>query len=363
MRLISAAELHSRKVGELGLDASALDLTATESLAAALRRAAGFLCPCSMTTLVRAIVRPLEGLVPDLDAISDSVETTLEAMVAHGDLLEQRDVAVEAGSNAGVLLYAAPPSFVVRQSGAALLLGITPDELSPLSTELEARIEYANHIRRLPADTAEDLHAELLNLGLVELSVEAWLKAPPAETAKQHVARVDRLLDTAAPSGMVPGLTIIDPSLPVRYYRGRWAEPRSQTGRFVGRRSQAYGAALWCYFHISNGTPASFIELPLVGSRARGCDEAWRLQMAIDALRGEPQRVRLRPGPAASWVLEFFSPVPMWAQRRWDAVGEPVPSTGCLFAYRFSENEIAEELHFIRERLWLDELTPGVDKR
>jgi hypothetical protein len=85
--------------------------------------------------------------------------------------------------------------------------------------------------------------------------------------------------------------------------------------------------------------------------------------MAIDALRGEPQRFRLRPGPAGTRVLELLAPAPMWARRRWDAVGEPVPSTGSLFAYRFPDNEIAEELRFIREMLWLEELTAGVERR
>src|SRR2546422_4939532 len=87
MNCLSAEQLHARKVAELGLDASALDLTSTEALAAALRRAAGFLCPCAAPTLVRAVVSPLEGLVPELHAVKVLVEDTLEAMVAHGDLL------------------------------------------------------------------------------------------------------------------------------------------------------------------------------------------------------------------------------------------------------------------------------------
>ena len=57
-------------------------------------------------------------------------------------------------------------------------------------------------------------------------------------------------------------------------------------------------------------------------------------------------------------MLEFFSPVPMWARRRWDAVGEPVSASGCLLAYRLAEAELAEEMRFTREALWLDEM-PG----
>jgi hypothetical protein len=55
--------------------------------------------------------------------------------------------------------------------------------------------------------------------------------------------------------------------------------------------------------------------------------------------------------------MEFFSPVPMWARRRWDAVGEPLTASGCLFAYRLAETELTEEVRFAREALWLDEMT------
>jgi len=130
----------------------------------------------------------------------------------------------------------------------------------------------------------------------------------------------------------------------------------------VARRSQAYGAQLWCYVQLLNGNPERLIDFPIDGSRWRGCDEAWRLQMAIDAQRGEPQWFRVRPGPGDMRVVEFFSPVPMWARRRWDAVGEPVPSSGCLFAYRMTETELAEELRFVRDVLWLIDVTENLKR-
>ena len=51
-------EVHANKVAELGFDQTALDLTSIEAIAAALRRAANFLCPCAATTLVRAVAEP-----------------------------------------------------------------------------------------------------------------------------------------------------------------------------------------------------------------------------------------------------------------------------------------------------------------
>jgi hypothetical protein len=364
MKQLSPQEVHACKVAELRLDAFVPDLTAPEALAAALRRAAGFLCPCAAATLVRAVVRPLDGLVPDLASIQDSVEATLEDMVAYGDLIEQKDISSDGDEHCGVLLYAAPLSFLPRQSGAALLLGVSPGEISPLPEELEGRIEYVRHIRRIPPESAANIRPALLQFGLVELAFNAWAKAPRLETPGAHLAHLDRLLDDARPSMTIPGLIVLEPSRPPQYYRGRWVEPRAQTGRFIGRRSQAYGADLWCYVQAREGRPERFVDLPLPGSAARGCDEAWRIQMAIDAQRGTPQRYRLRLGRPDTQVLEFFSPIPMWAKRRWDAVGVPASnSSGCLFAYELPKDEISQEVQFIRQMLWLTELTPSDRQR
>ncbi|MCA9694664.1 MAG: hypothetical protein KC636_34110 [Myxococcales bacterium] len=356
MKQLSAAEVHAQKVAELGLDPNAHDLTSIEAVAGALRRAASSQCPCTPSTLVRGVVRPMRGLVQDVDAFKVLVKETLDTMIAYGDILEHGDVEGDPGHRAATLLYAAPPGFVARESGAVILLGVTADQLSALPEDLEARIEYAKHLRRLSPGPGEELRSELLQLGLIETSYRAWLRAPQPETAAQHIARLDRLLDAAQPSRDVPGLSLLDPAKGVRYYRGRWIDPRAQSGRFVARRSQAYGADLWCYVEMRDGNPERIIDLPVAGSRWRGYDEAWHLQMAVDALRGEPQQFRIRPGPEDARVMELFSPVPMWARRRWDAVGEPVSASGCLFAYQLKDAELAEELRFAREALWLNEV-------
>ncbi|MEZ5343905.1 MAG: hypothetical protein R2706_21430 [Acidimicrobiales bacterium] len=283
------------------------------------------------------------------------MEDTLEAIIAHGDILEHRDIQAEPEHGAAALLYAAPASFIARESGVVILRGITSDQLSALPDDLEARVEYVNHVRRLSPVPGEDLPSDLLDLGLGQTSFTDWQRAPPLGTPAQHLARFDELLDAAQPSRDVPGLSLLDAASPVRYYRGRWVELHAQSGRFVARRAQAYGADLWCYVEVRDGSPERLIDLPVVGGRWRGCDDAWRLQLAIDAQRGEPQQLRIRPGPAGTRVMEIFSPLPMWARRRWDAVGEPVSASGCLFAYRFEEAECAEELRFAREMLWLSE--------
>jgi hypothetical protein len=355
MKRLTATEVHAHKIRELGLDPTALDLDTPEGLAGALRRAASYLCPCSAATLVRAVVRPFRGLVPDLDKTKELVAETLEAMIAHGDVLEQPEIQGDVPS-ARVLLYAAPASFVVRESGIVVLIGITADRLSPLPSELEQCIQYLGYVRRIIPSVGEDLCSELRQLGMLELTPDAWLKVPKPVSALQRIMDMDRLLDGISPSRDIPGLLLLDPAKPVSYYRGRWTEPKAQTGRFVARRQQAYGADLWCYVQVANGLPELLIDLPQRGSVWRGCDEAWHLQMAIDAQLGSPQRFRVTSSVSDAVILELFSPVPAWARRRWDVIGEPVPHMGNLFAYRIPKTEIDEERRFAREMLWLEEI-------
>lgn len=356
LRILSKEELHARCIATLGLDSTALDLTFPEAIASAIRRAAGLLCPCSARTLTRAVIEPVKYLVEDFEDFRETVEEILEALIAYGDLLEIPVLNNEKGK-ANILVYAAPPSFVWRKSGAALLLGITPDFTDFLPPTLEECIEYRNHIRILPPDSADDLKLYLCQLGLIELSKDYWLKRPETESCDTHLRKFDMSLDRAPRSGEIPELMIIDSRKPNRFYRGRWVEIAGQTGRFVGRRPQAYGADLWCYVELENGQPIRFIDLPIFKADLRGCDEAWRLQAAIDCFRGEPQRFRISEGPNKEKLVDFFSPVPMWARRQWDSIGQLVLNKrSSLFSYRFSETELNEELEMMREKLWLEEL-------
>ncbi len=357
MKRLTVAEVHERKVAELGLDPTEVDLTTPEGLSGALRRAASYLCPCSAATLLRAVVAPLRGVVSDLDVARDLAESTLEALVSHGDLHEQPDLQSE-GVSARVLLYAAPGSFVVHQSELVILLGVLGGQRSAIPSELARRVQHLGHIRRLSPAAGEDLRGELRQIGLIELTEDKWLKTPRIGGAAQLVSASDHALDCVPPSRDIPGLSLLDSTRPVSYYLGRWVESKSQSGRYVARRRQSYGADLWCYVQLANGQPQRMIDLPRPGSSWRGCDEAWHLQMAIDAERGARQHFRVSSGAGDSIVLEFFSPVPAWARRRWDAIGELVPLRGCLFAYRIERRALDEERRFAREKLWLEEISP-----
>jgi hypothetical protein len=357
MRRISAQELHERSIRSLAMDSSSLDLTTIEGIAGLLRRAAGFLCPSAETELSDAVFQSLRDLSNDPEHLLELIHTTLANVVAYGDLIESPAPQAQDENSPGTFLYLTPPSFVMRRDGSAFLLGIAPDNLFPLPEDYAKRVEVDGHVKRMFPLPDENLRTSLSQFGLFELPMEQWVRTPFREPAQEHVLRFNNLLGLASSSGDVSGIRILEPSKPVRYYPGRWTESRNQTGRFVARRPQAYGAELWCYFQLENGHPQKFIDLPAFEKRWRACDEAWRLQAAIDACNSTPQQFRVRSGPTnTTSVLDLFSPVPAWAQRRWDLVGRSVPRNGTLLSYVLPTSAVKEEIDFMKSLLWLVDL-------
>ncbi len=357
MKIISADDLDRLKVTELGLDLETVHLTSVEAVSGALRRAAGFLCPCSSSTLVSGVVSPLRGLVDDSKAFREMVKRVLEDMISHGDILECRDIEAEEPNEAALLLYVAPLGFVAQPSGTLIVLGIACGNSSSLPDSIRRRVTHRAHLRLLDPEPNENLRTCLREHGLIDISYDRWLKAPREETPTQHISRIDGCLDKEPPSRDVPGLSLIDPERPNRYYRGRWVQAHVQSGRFVARRKQAYGADLWCYAQLRDGRSKRLIDFPLGESRWRGCDEAWHLQMALDARRGEAQKFHVMMGSEGTKLVQFFSPLPAWARRRLDASGILSPSpAGCLFEYQLPAGALSGELEFICQRLWLEEL-------
>jgi len=75
------------------------------------------------------------------------------------------------------------------------------------------------------------------------------------------------------------------------------------------------------------------------------------------ACNSTPQQFRIRPGPTKTTsVLDLFSPVPAWTQRRWDLIGRPVPRNGSLLSYVLPTSAVKEEIDFMKSFLWLADL-------
>lgn len=338
-------------VETLGLDPDAIGLTFTEGVAVSLRRAASFMCPTSPGRLVDAVLGALGPL--DGDGLQrDEVVDLLDQLVASGDLLELRH---ESGRSTR-LLFLAPPSFIKRLPGTYLLMGVRPFGAPLISDDLASTIEYEGHTRILTLDS-DNAENELRSRGLQEVPRRRWVASPSVETPSDLIERHRCRLNVAADAGELEGLQLLDSAANVRYYRGRWRTPAAtDTGDFVARRPQAYGADLWCLVRFEAGVPMRLMEFPMADPVVPGRDEAWRYQAAIDAQRGTPQEFRLRRGarPNDDAILDFFSPLPGFAERYVQFAGLALGKTlGSLFSFRLPAEAVNDVTKFLTDMLWM----------
>ncbi|MEF2144174.1 MAG: hypothetical protein V3573_01910 [Desulfovibrionaceae bacterium] len=298
------------------------------------------------------MLESLQHLTTDIDSLSDSIDATIEGLIVGGDLLELNDVVTDDTAVRGTWVFSAPPSFVVRPSGDIFLFGIVADQDVFLPYSLSSRIIHNGFTRTIVPESGEDLVAELQAQGLQQLSNDVWLKSPKKEAAAELLGRYERSLAVQPLAGTVADLVILDTERPPTYYRGRWTAPKKQSGSYLARRPQEFGAPQWCFVALENGLPVRFLDLPLERTRWRGCDVAWHLQMAIDYCRHAPQRYR-RVAESGGIRFDFFSPLPQWAQRRLMVFGKTATRERCLISYLLPSSEAQAEARFLQERLWL----------
>jgi len=321
-------------------------------LAASLRRLGGFLCPCSPKTLNAAAMDTLRYLVPPTLELTERIDYVLEALQAGGDFLELSRVTTLDERTRGTWLFSAPPSFVVHESGKVHVFGMSPEDVSPLPDSLRSRVRTAGTTRFIQPIDGEDLGSLLRVAGLREQSMGTWLKLPSQMSAAALRQSLDARLNSALTCAQIDGLRILDSSNAHARYADRWVLSSNATGRFVCRRSQAYGSDLWGYVEIINGEPRKLLDFPLLGSAYRGCDDAWRLQLAIDCAAGHPQEFRLRPH-AEGIAMDVFFPLPLWAQRRLELVGRAVDRQKSLLSYVLPEKAVASECAFLESAVWM----------
>ena len=321
-------------------------------LTASVRRSAGIHCPCSRTVLRSSLVDALQHLCASDADLPDRVEAIIEGLIVVGDLLELHDVGIVDPDVRGTWVFAAPPSYVKRESGEIFVIGIVADQDVFLPESLAARVSMRGLTRLLLPEVNEDLAMKLEDQGLQRLSEKTWLWSPNAEPFDQLLARYERGLAERPPAGTVNEMEILDGEQSVTFYRGRWSNCTKKSGIFVGRRPQEFGEPIWCLVELAAGNVIRFLDLPANKSRWRGCDEAWHLQMAIDARRGQPQRYRIQPS-GGEWRFDFFSPLPAWSERRFITFGRSVPREKCLMSYVLPAGATEIEEGFLRECLWL----------
>lgn len=344
---LNVEQLYVVTANSLGLRSNA----SRQSLAkAALRRAASILAPASEKQVLRFAATPLSFL----NLSEDEWEAALEGLIVYGDILELHRLTSDGWSAPDNVLRPAPPSFVKRSNGDFVIIGIAGDATSPLTADLEERVRDDGLIRCLRAADDEDLASRLKQHGLVAISENAWLRYPRAEAATNHVEHWRSALASSGRSSTeIEGLQILESIQRESFYPKRWVSPSGKhSGLFVGRRSKKYGAALWCLVELEAGAVSKLFDLFEDAYRQRPCDLAWRLQMAIDAIAGVPQKMRLGKDQESAWI-EVFAPLPAYAERRLALVGTRSREKGALFRYRVPEGAVAGEVEALKSVLWL----------
>lgn len=339
-------------VRTLGMDPEMVGLSSPEGLAASLRRAASFMCPTNPRRLVDAVLAAVRPLC-DEEPSRDEVAEVLDLLIASGDLLELRQ---ELEARTVRLIYLGPPSYIERAPGTYMLLGVRPFGAWLMNPDLVAKVIREGHTRVVeldPSTAAETFQAA----GLQRLDRKRWVASPSVEPAASLVQRTAERLDVAGGGGEIEGLQVLDPTTPVRYYRGRWREPApGDSGEFVARRPQAYGADLWSAVRLQEGVATKIFQFPVDDPVVPARDEAWRLQLAIDAERGRPQRYAVEPTAGGdSSVIKFFSPIPGFAERYLQLVGMPLAVTaGALFAFRVPRAAMPDLIQLLTDLLWME---------
>lgn len=326
--------------------------------AQAVRRASYILAPCAQSRLQSAVVSSLLGVGPSEEEVERIVADVIERLIVFGDLLEMRSADIDPWRESSYVLRPAPPVFVMRPNGGAFITGIAGDDISPLNSDLEPRLYHNGVLQVLGPAPDEDLQLVLRDLGLAELTENAWLRIPPPQDPASYLRTWLNDLAAQELASSIEGLSVIDPTRPRHFYKGRWTtELRSLDGAFVARRPQTYGVPIWCLAQLSGGRPQRFLDFTSKGDRVRPCDIAWRVQLALDAAAGTPQEFALdRDG--ADTTLSFFAPLPSWAERKLATDGKRLDQVkGTLFSFKFQTGDVAEHVRFLREQVWLEERT------
>tara|TARA_R110002124_G_scaffold46277_18_gene139046 strand:- start:5307 stop:6404 length:1098 start_codon:yes stop_codon:yes gene_type:complete len=322
-------------------------------LAAILRRSAGILCPCSRAVLRAALVESLDHLDDDPSTLPVRIEALIDDLIVVGDFLELTEVTTGEEEAKGTWVFAAPPSFVERKSGSIFLIGIVPDQDGWLPEDIRSRIVFSRGARSIRPVEGEDLALRLASEGLRQLPETTWLRAPKTLAPEMALSKARQQLAKEQQCAPVQGLEIIDPETRPTYYKGRWTSPKVHSGLFVGRRPQEFGAPLWCLVEMDSGILKRIIDLPFRGYRWRACDAAWHLQMAIDCERGVPQRYKIENCGTDACRISFYSPIPLWAERRLMILGKKCQAEKSLFTYEIPADEADQEEEFLQENLWI----------
>jgi hypothetical protein len=320
--------------------------------AATARRLCGFMCPCAPRDVITAIERSLSRLAdPQLD-LRAIARDAIDDLLASGDLLELDQVKLVGADHEPNWLFCAPPSFIPRGK-RIYITGIAPDDASFLTLSLRERVvcEGGTRFISLLGDDG-NLEPTLASHGLRRLDPQRWLAGRQQVKASVVVSDAQRRLLAEGSVGHLEGLSVLTHRHAQRKgYSARWRDLKDESGLHIARLPKTYGSALWVLIDAERGVVKRSLLLPLRGSRSRACDDAWRLQLAIDAHEGHPAGYRIqKDGDGASMQGDF--PLPMEARRRLVLIGGRRQAVGQHYGYWIPQSQLEAEERYLQQHLW-----------
>jgi hypothetical protein len=327
-----------------------------ELLANVMRSQLARMYPCPPHALLTATRRALDGLGWDADAVSRATGDVLEDLQTCGDVVELPRITVAHDEDRSQWLFPAPPGFVLRGT-RAYLFGIAPDNAPFLPGEHRHRLQVNGTARFLDLDAPGALTPSSLQaLGLRQLDEQEWLGADRTETASQHLDLLRERLVRHGANGHLPDMrTLAHQTSARKSYQRRWSTDNKASGLHVARVEQPHGAPLWYLADLSEGRCKRSLPLPFHLDSDRGCDQAWRAQLAIDACQGSHAGYSVeRRGVEVILRLDF--PLPLFARRRLLFLGGSMAREDNPNVFVVRANEEASERRYLEERLWMREL-------
>lgn len=329
-----------------------------ELVAAAMRRLASSICPCSSHSLVSTTTQSLSYFTDDETALKNLASYVVEDLVTSGDLVELAHVTLAGAEDKPTWLYPAPPSFVPRGK-RIYLFGIAPDDAPILPKALGANIHREEAARYLDNE-AGDAVAALEALGVRKVSADHWLNDGTAQSAKDHIRWLYKRLQDDGVAGPLADMLVLRHRNASRgSYSGRWGKECDASGLHIARVERPYGAPLWYLADLANGRCTRSFLLPSRETTARACDQAWRAQLAIDAEEGNPATYRTAASLDGHLLILDF-PLPLTARRRLAYLGGiSKRSDNNPYTFWIPDSELAAESAYLERHLWMRSETKG----
>lgn len=274
------------------------------------RRLAAVHAPCSRRELlIKAKLALADVLESDPTPVLHEV---LNDLIASGDLMER--VGLKASEqDAAVLLFLTPPRFA-RTVSRIYLRGVVADDAPCLPKSVSTEMVCAGSLRFLDTQEVAACAELLQKLDLAEEPVEGGAVAPRARSPIELIEHLRSCLATGPVWKEVAEERWLSHN-PTAPYAQRWISDPSAHGLQIGRIPQFFGAHAWVVVD-HDATPPRYVQLPLKGMPdERGCDAAWRLQLALDSAMNQPARYAVTAKDGVARVTVGF-PLPDGERRK-----------------------------------------------